>query len=315
MAAKTLNKQSIFVTGANGFIGKNTRTQLLKDNFYVISGIRPKSSNKNFESSERRHFDLATPFLTDLSNVDVVIHLAGIAHKFSDVTSQEYYKGNCDATLELANTALKFGVKRFIYLSSIGVNGSTSTDVFTEESTPNPHNDYALSKLQAEKGLLDIALKSDMEVVIIRPPLVYGRGAPGNFAKLVKLLRSKLLLPFGNVKNKRSFCGIHNLTSFLSLCSNIEQTPLASNQVFLIADNEVISTPTFLARISDAIDSQLFQIAFPVGLLSFLFRLFGRQNLTESLILDLEISIAKAELLLGWKPSFSMKEQLFDIDE
>ena len=315
MDAETDDKQRIFITGANGFIGKNTRNQLLTDDFYVISGIRTKSTDESFDGGESRYFDLAASSLTDLTNVDVVIHLAGIAHKFSDVTSQEFFEGNCDATLALANTAVKFGVKRFIYLSSVGVNGAASTNVFTEESIPKPHNDYALSKLHAEKGLLDIALRSDMEVVIIRPPLVYGRGAPGNFAKLVRLLRRELPLPFGAVKNKRSFCGVHNLASFLSVCSNVEQTPLARNQIFLIADNEVVSTPAFLARISNAIDSRSFQIALPVIFLSFLFRLVGRHNLVESLILDLEVSTAKADLLLGWKPVFSMEEQLLEIDE
>lgn len=314
MNAEADYKQRIFITGANGFIGKNTRKQLLKDGFYVISGVRQKSLDESFEGGEHRYFDLASSSSTDLCDVDVVIHLAGIAHKFSDVTSQEFFEGNCDATLALANTAVKLGVKRFIFLSSIGVHGASSAHLLTEESIPKPHNHYALSKLHAEMGLLDIALKSEMEVVIIRPPLVYGRGAPGNFSKLVRLLRRGLPLPFGGVNNKRSFCGVDNLVSFLSVCSNVEQTPLARNQIFLIADDEVVSTPAFLTRISDAIHNRSCQIALPVVFLSFLFRLVGQHNLVESLILDLTISTAKADLLLGWKPVFSMEEQLAEID-
>ncbi len=196
-----------------------------------------------------------TALLEALCGIDIVIHTAARVHVMNDDASEpleEFRKVNRDATLILARLAADSGVKRFVFLSSIGVNGNNNFKPFTEHDQPAPHDLYAISKWEAEEGLLALALETGMEVVIIRPPLVYGPNAPGNFGNLVKWMKKSIPLPFGAIQNKRSLVALDNLVDFIALCADREKSPKAANQVFLISDNEDVSTTQLLRKVAKA---------------------------------------------------------------
>lgn len=297
--------KSVLLTGASGFIGQNLASALvcdfnLKQVFRNQPKIKPNSDYVlcKFENES---------FLSDvLKNVDVIVHCAGRAHLLTDNIINPldaFRKVNVDLTLNLARQAVKSGVKRFIFLSSIGVNGRSNTSPFTEEDNPLPVQDYALSKLEAEQGLQDIASSSDMEVVIIRPPLVYGPGAPGNFAKLMKWMNRNIPLPFGSIHNKRSFVALDNLVDFIVTCID---HPAAANEVFLISDGEDVSTTEFLNKISSALGKQSRLFAVNKKNLEFALNIIGKNDLTQQLCGSLQVDIRKAKRLLNWTPPVSV---------
>jgi nucleoside-diphosphate-sugar epimerase len=213
-------------------------------------------------------------------------------------------------TLALAELAADEGVKRFVFLSSIGVNGNNSVMPFSEKDTPNPQEPYAISKYEAEQGLLVLAKKTGMQVVIIRPPLVYGPNAPGNFGTLVNWLRRAVPLPLGAINNKRSFVALDNLVSFIALCADRTRSPKAANQVFLISDGEDVSTTQLLSKVADALGKKRWLLPVPVGLMSFVARLIGKGDVANRLFGSLQVDSSKARDLLGWQPVITMDEQL-----
>jgi nucleoside-diphosphate-sugar epimerase len=213
-------------------------------------------------------------------------------------------------TLALAALAADKGVKRFVFLSSIGVNGNNSVKPFSEKDTPNPQEPYAISKYEAEQGLLVLAKKTGMQVVIIRPPLVYGPNAPGNFGTLVNWLRRGVPLPLGAINNKRSFVALDNLVSFIALCADRTRSPKAANQVFLISDGEDVSTTQLLRKVADALGKKRWLLPVPVGLMSFVARFIGKGDVANRLFGSLQVDSSKARDLLGWQPVITMDEQL-----
>ena len=220
------------------------------------------------------------------SGVDVVVHAAARVHMMQDRSANplaEFRKLNRDVTLALAALAANKGVKRFVFLSSIGVNGNNNVKPFSEKDRPNPQEPYAISKYEAEQGLLALAKKTSMEVVIIRPPLVYGPNAPGNFGSLVNWLRRGVPLPLGAINNKRSFVALDNLVSFIALCADRTRSPKAANQVFLISDGEDVSTTQLLRKVADALGKKRWQLPVPVGLMSFAARLIGKGDVANRL--------------------------------
>ncbi|MDC0920031.1 NAD-dependent epimerase/dehydratase family protein [Candidatus Thioglobus sp.] len=244
---------------------------------------------------------------------DVLIHTAAYAHTEKVEGSgslQKYRKVNCDATLQLARLAINAGIKRFVFLSSIGVNGANSFRPFVEEDKVGPHDNYSLSKYEAEFGLLNIAKNVEMEVVIIRPPLVYGPGASGSFRVLMCWVGRSVPMPFGVIHNHRSFVALDNLVDFILLCANKDKSPKAANEVFLISDGEDVSTSVFLRKASVAcnVKSRLFPV--PVLLMDFVARLFGRSDISNRLFGNLQIDSSKAQTLLNWRPVITMDEQL-----
>ena len=222
----------------------------------------------------------------------------------------EYRKVNRDATLALARLAAQAGVKRFVFVSSIGVNGNLSTSPFCENDEPHPHDAYSLSKYEAEQGLLAIAKETGLEVVIIRPPLVYGANAPGNFGSLVKWLKKGVHLPFGVVRNARSSVALDNLVDFIALCADPARSPKAANEVFLVSDGVDVSTSDLLRKVAKACGVKSRLLPVPVGLMRFAARVLGKGAVADRLFGNLQVDSSKAHDLLGWKPVVTMDEAL-----
>lgn len=245
-------------------------------------------------------------------NTEVIIHLAGRAHILSDTSvdpTAEFYESNYRMTMALAQTAIEKKVSRFIFMSSIGVNGSTSETPFNEISTPNPCEPYALSKLEAENGLREIARRSSMEVVIVRPPLVYGPNCPGNFLRLLNLIYKGLPLPIGAVDNRRSLIGVHNLADFLVRCID---HPAAANKTFLIADRPDISTPDLMRTLALGMDRPSRLLPVPYGLTRAAAAMVGKRSTLEKLCSTLQIDSSFARDTLGWAEPISLREGLLE---
>ena len=247
-----------------------------------------------------------------LKKIDVVIHTAARVHIMQDKAADpltEFRKTNVNATLALAKQSVSAGVKRFVFISSIKVNGESTNNrqAFRETDKPAPEDTYGQSKLEAEQLLFELAQITPMEVVVIRPPLIYGPGVKANFASLIKIIKKGLPLPFGATANQRSLLAINNLVNFVMLCT---AHPAAVNQVFLVADGKDISTTTLLTKIAKAYNRPVRLIPVPVCLMIFIAKLTGKNNISDRLFGNLQIDITKAQQLLGWKPVASMEQQL-----
>lgn len=286
----------ILVTGASGFVGRYLVNDLSKTD-EVIACVREKSSLLPSSVQQiiiNNFFDITIP-----QDVDVVVHLAAVAHnKNNDI--YEFKKINVDGTLELARKALQANVKRFIFMSSIGVNGnSTHGKAFTEQDTPNPINEYTISKYQAEVALEELFKDTKTDLVIIRPPLIYAHDAPGNFSKLLMLIKLGQFLPFGCTHNQRSFIAIENLVSFITACI-YHDTKI--NETFLIADDEVISTKQLIQCVSSGMGKSMILLPVPTKLLSTLADVTGKVGIFEQLYGNLEIDNRKAKKFFNWHP-------------
>lgn len=301
----------ILLTGATGFIGNALLEKLLSQNNQIIATIRTPGAIFPEEVLRVKINDLfELDDLNAIQDVDTVIHCAARAHVLHENAAEPlalFRQTNTVGTLSLAKQAAKAGVKRFIFLSSIGVNGRITKTPFKEDDIPAPVQDYAISKLEAEKGLQEIALSSEMEVVIIRPPLVYGPNAPGNFGKLIKWMNQNIPLPLGAINNKRSFVALDNLVDLIITCTD---HPAAANEVFLVSDREDLSTTELLNLVSSALGKQ--SRLFPVNqkLVEFFLILLGKKDLALQLCGSLQVDISKAERLLNWTPPISVDEGL-----
>jgi nucleoside-diphosphate-sugar epimerase len=298
----------VLVTGANGFIGTYLCKALAKKGVKINAVV--KNSMDNLENIKFfvKELSSETNCQDILNGVDVVIHLAARAHVMKEVEKnpyQKYFLTNVEATSNLANQAAINGVKRFVFLSSIGVNGNISKRPFNEEDSTNPIEMYATSKKEAEDNLWKINKQTNLEVVVIRPPLVYGKGSKGNFKKLMDICNYKLPLPFGAVKNKRSLIYIENLIDFILIC--IEH-PNAANETFLISDDDDVSTTQLIKCIRLENGRKKLLIPIPQSSLNFLSNLIGKSSLYEKLCGNLEVDITKAKKLLNWNPPYSFKE-------
>ncbi|MDI4509029.1 NAD-dependent epimerase/dehydratase family protein [Moraxella osloensis] len=286
----------ILVTGATGFVGRYFVNDLSKTD-EVIACVRKKSSflpSSVQQIVSNNFFDIAIP-----KDTDVIVHLAGIAHNKNN-SVDEFKKINVDGTLELARKALEANIKRFIFISSIGVNGnSTHGKAFTEQDIPNPTNDYTKSKYEAEKALAKLFENTNIDLVIIRPPLIYAHDAPGNFSKLLMLIKLGQFLPFGCTHNQRSFIAIENLVSFITACI-YHDTKI--NETFLIADDEVISTKQLIQCLSSGMGKSMILLPVPTKLLSTLADVTGKVGMFEQLYGNLQIDNRKAKKFFNWHP-------------
>lgn len=310
----------IFVTGVSGFIGKSLILKLIENNFDI--NICQRSSDKSMLPRSRKIKEVFIGDLIKISKVssilfksDIVIHLAGRAHVMNDTEIEPlsvFRKSNTETTLALALQAADAGVKRFIFISSIKVNGETTqlNRPFKETDINVTNDPYGLSKYEAEQGLIKIGKKTGMEIVIIRPPLVYGANAKGNFARLVKLAKYSIPLPFGAINNKRSLIALDNLVDFIIHCTD---HPKAANEVFLISDNDDVSTTQLLNRLASAFGKKNRLIPVPVSWMMALAMLLGKQSMAEKLFCSLQVDIEKAKDLLGWQPITTMSQQLAQI--
>jgi nucleoside-diphosphate-sugar epimerase len=223
------------------------------------------------------------------------------------VPLNEYRRVNVEGTLNLAEQAAEAGARRFIFISSIGVNGLTSLKPFTEKDIPNPVDPYAKSKYEAEVGLFKLLKRSQMELVVIRPPLVYGPNAPGNFGRLVRWVCKPIPLPLGAVNNKRTLISLDNLIDLIMTCVN---HPRAANQVFLAGDGQDLSTTELLVGVARAAGVPSRLVATPSSLLMLGAFLLGKKPMAQRLLCSLQIDIRKSRHLLDWKPPLTVEEGL-----
>jgi nucleoside-diphosphate-sugar epimerase len=224
----------------------------------------------------------------------------------------EYRMVNVAGTLALARQAAEAGVRRFVFISSIKVNGelTLSGRSFLPDDTPAPEDAYAISKLEAERGLMAISRDTGIEIVIIRPPLVYGPGVKGNFAAMIRWIRRGVPLPLGAVHNRRSLVALANLVDFIVLCADRERSPRAANEVFLIADGEDVSTTELLRKVARAYGGKPRLLPVPARWMRFAAGLLGKGAVADRLLGSLVVDSLKARDLLGWRPVISMNEQL-----
>jgi len=251
-----------------------------------------------------------TNWTNSLIGVDVVIHLAARVHVMNDVALdplEEYRNANTLATIHLAEEAAKAGVKRFIYLSSIKVNGEETNlgQSYSEDSTPAPIDPYGVSKWEAELGLEKICAQTGMEFVIIRPPLIYGPGVKANFQKLMRLVAQGLPLPLGAVHNQRSMLALDNLVGFIA---EVMKNPLAANQRFLLSDGEDISTSQLLKLIAKGMGKSIWLLPVPAFFLRAAAQVLSASSAADRLLGSLQIDSSKARQLLQWQPPLSVEE-------
>ena len=305
---------NILITGATGFVGKELVQKLAQQECNISIAVRYKTYLfpdyiKQFVVGD---FGLMPDFSASLVDVDCVIHLAGMAHlidKSKTSVSDVFSKINCELTLHLAEQAIENGVDRFIFLSSVGVNGNQNEKPFVETDAPNPQEPYAISKYEAEQGLLNLTKRSNLDLVIIRPPLVYGHNAPGNFGRLTKWAKSKIVLPLplGGVNNLRSLVAIDNLVGFIIVCM---RHPKAANEMFLICDDKDMSTTEVFKNVAKAFNKKVFLFPIPVNFMISIAKVFGKESDAVRLFSSLTIDISKARVLLNWTPIITMAKQL-----
>lgn len=310
---------NILLTGATGFIGQALVLELLQQGFFLTIILRKKSNlfadNINQIIVGDLNNDIDWSLI--LNKIDCIIHLAGKAHVIDKAKASvldEFPKINTELTLNLAKQAVEAGVERFIFLSSIGVNGNQNNQPFLEIDIPNPQEPYAISKYEAEQGLLKLAQNSSLEMVIIRPPLVYGNNASGNFGRLIQWASSKFILPLplGAVNNARSLVAIDNLVSFIIICTLHSK---AANEIFLISDNDNLSTTQLLKKIAKAFNKKALLFPVPVSWMVFVAKLLGKEADAVRLFSSLIVDSSKARNLLDWHPVTTMDKQLCKIKE
>lgn len=301
----------ILLTGATGFLGRALVSQLCEHpNAFVSAAVRSKGTNLNIETHVVGAIGGDTDWRTALSNKQVVIHAAGRAHVVREQaadTMAEFRRVNVYGTVNLAKQAAAARVGRFIFISSIVVNGNSNTQPFAVDDHPNPADTYAVSKWEAEQALMRVQQETGMEVVIIRPPLVYGPNARGNFGSLVRWIEKGIPLPLGAVHNKRSFVGVDNLVDLIIRCMD---HPAAVNQVFLAGDGEDLSTTDFLLCVASAMGRPARLIPVPGGILQIGANVLGKKAMAQRLLGSLQVDISTARELLGWTPPYTLEEGL-----
>lgn len=300
------------MTGAGGFIGGAIVRRLLSADRYAYVAV---ASRKQLEFSSKRVLPRFTAELTPksdlttaLEGVSVVIHCAARVHKRSEKGPNlltHYRRANVDTTLNLARQAAASGARRFIYISSIKVNGEFSQlgTPFSSQDLPAPSSFYGISKMEAEDGLRLVAKTTGMELTIIRPPLVYGPGAKANFASLLRWLHSGLPLPLGAVSNLRSLVSTDNLVDLIRVCIS---HPCAANQTFLVSDGHDISTTELILRLGEAIGSRSRLISIPVPFLELMASSVGKSAMAKSLCASLQVDQSHTLSSLDWYPPVSL---------
>lgn len=308
---------TVLVTGSSGFIGNSIAKALLALHLDVVLPQRARVGGVGLQEPVGKaeivgEINAFTDWEKLVKGVETIVHCAAISEVGENSNSQHLqalWSVNVDGTLNLARQAASLGVKRFVFLSSIKVNGeSTRLGMpFTHDGKLLPKDAYGLSKLEAERGLQNISRISGMEFVIIRPPMVYGPAVKGNFEILMKLVQSGIPLPLSSIRNKRSFIGIDNLVDLVISCIS---HPKAANQIFLTSDDNDLSTAALLRGIAQAMEqpSRLFPCP-PIFLLAAA-KSIGKTALAEKLLGSLQINISETKRLLGWRPPFTVGDSL-----
>jgi len=302
----------ILLTGASGFVGGAISKALINRPVRLV--LRNIREMKHYpDMVYKAELSPSQDWAKGLDNINVVIHCAARAHIMKEYLSDplsEFRLVNVDGTLNLAMQAAKAGVKRFIFVSTIKVNGerTTANDPFTADQLPSPSDPYAISKYEAESGLRLIAAKTGMEVVIIRPPLIYGPGVKANFLSMMKWLHTGIPLPLGGiVGNKRSLVYIENLVDLIRVCID---HPCAKNQIFLVSDGQDLSTTVLLQKMSQAMGCNSRLVALPPSFVKLVGGWVGKKIITDRLCDSLIVDIEKTKNLLGWEPIYSVEQGL-----
>lgn len=304
------SQKKLLVTGATGFVGQKLIDQIsVTDTYELFIASRKKPSN-NFPWVPVSDINGDTDWCSHLEDTDVVIHCAARAHLLNDSVknpSEAFRSINTDGTLALAKQAAEMGVHRFIFISSIGVNGSASPRPFTPDLVPNPSELYAQSKLEAEQGLWEIQKIHGMEIVVIRPPLVYGPCAPGNFGLLTSIVRKGLPLPLAGIENQRSLVSIWNLVDLI--ITAIEH-PDAAGQVFLVRDGQDVSTSELLLKLGEAQGRPVRLFWLPRQLLKIGAITLGKKRMYHRLFDSLQVDDTTTRQRLDWSPPLSLEDGL-----
>ena len=306
---------TVLVTGANGFVGRAVVARLVLDGRNVHAATRSLHSlpfaPPRVLQFPGLDFGGYIDWSVALKGVGTVIHCAARVHIMQDPAADpigEFRRVNVEGSRLLASQAAEAGVRRFVFVSSVGVlGGETTSNSFRADDIPAPHTAYAQSKLEAELLLRQLSTKTGLEICIVRPPLVYGHHAPGNFGALLRAVERGIPLPLGSVNNRRSFVAIDNLVDLLVRCAD---HPAAAGQVFLVSDDDDLSTTELVRRIAKISGRRSWLLPLPVRLLRGVAKLMGRGIAAQSLLGSLQLDIAKTRDLLNWAPLIGMDEAL-----
>ena len=304
----------VLVTGANGFIGRALCDGLRQRAIPLRRVFRMPPGD--YDSGEAGSDWIAvgdinahTDWAGALEGIETVIHLAARVHVMEervDDSLAEYRMVNTSGTERLARAAVKAGVKRFLYISSVKVNGEATEDSpFTEESPADPRDPYAVSKWEAECALRDIAAETELEAVIIRLPLVYGPEVGGNFLRLLNWVYKGMPLPFGSIRNKRSLLYLGNLVDFLIVCADHPQAP---GNTFLISDGDDLSTPELVRKLARGLNRPAHLVSFPSTVMRLGAKAVNRETDLRRLLGSLQVDPGKARTVIGWSPPLSADE-------
>ncbi|MHB1236566.1 MAG: UDP-glucose 4-epimerase family protein [Gallionella sp.] len=323
------DNRRVLVTGGNGFVGRSLCEELLHRGYQVRAAVRALGRfPAGMESVAVGAIDGGTDWNKAMVGVDIVIHLAARVHVMKDTAADplaEFLKVNLHGTANLAQQAVRAGVKRLVYVSSVKVNGESTSasdtlspgpspvsgggeqNIFTESDNPNPQDPYGVSKWQAEQALRRIAQETGLEIVIVRPPLVYGPGVKGNFASLLAAINQGIPLPLAGAHNARSLVYVGNLADALVACAT---HPAAAGQTYLVSDGEDVSTANLVDMIARSLGRNSRSFYFPPGLLRAAASLLGRAGQMDRLFGSLRVSDKKIRGELGWSPPYTLEQGL-----
>lgn len=303
---------NVFLTGGTGFVGRRLLTRLLNGNQLVTAAVRQAAPEIDQRAKQAIVKDLTaeTDWQSALAGQNIVIHSAARVHVMNDQSADplaEFRRVNVDGTLNLARQAAAAGVKRFIFISSIKVNGEGTAlgQPYTAFDTPAPQDPYGISKMEAELGLRELARQTGMGVVIIRPVLVYGPGVKANFRSMMSWLSKGVPLPLGAIHNKRSLVSLDNLADLIVTCID---HPAAANQTFLVSDGEDLSTTEMLHRMAQALGKTARLVPVPAGLLESGAALLGKRAVAQRLCSSLQVDISHTRDALSWTPPVSVDD-------
>lgn len=307
--------EKILVTGANGFVGGRLCGNLIERGYDVRAAVRLRANRDqdNFENIPNSEMvsigDIGpeTDWSEALKNVRVVVHLAARVHVMQEMSKnplESFRSVNVHGTERLAQMAIENGVRRFVYISSISIHGnSTDERAYVEDDRAHPHSPYAVSKWEGELALRRIVERTALELVVVRPPLVYGAGVGGNFLRLMEWAHRGFPLPLGKIRNRRSFIGVENLADLIVSCVSNSR---AAGETFVASDGEDLSTPDLISRIARLMGRPTRLLPVPVGMLRAIGRFAGKDDVLDRLCNSLRVDATKARRLLHWQPRVSL---------
>jgi len=302
----------ILITGATGFIGSVLIKRLLREDFHLRAAVLAGEDDSHLPPGVERvtvePLSESSDYSAALQNVAIVIHLAARVHIMSDTAAnplEEFRRVNLHGTERLAQQAVQSGVKRLVYISTVKVLGEETDRPYCEDAPLAPVDPYGISKAEAELALQRIAGETGLEVVIVRPPLVYGPGVKANFRQLLRTVSRGVPLPFASIRNKRSLIFIENLGDALACCA---KHPAAAGKTFLVSDGTDLSTPELIRQVASALGVSARLLPFPAGLMRVGGRLLGKTALVERLIGSLQLDSSRIKRELSWEPPYTMEE-------